>query len=362
MNELTVSAPGRICLLGEHQDYLGLSILAGAINLRLTISGKPRRDKLMRIKLPDIGETEEFFLNEEIPYIKPRDYFRSTVNILRRKGYVISRGWDCLVRGTIPINSGTASSSALVVAWVKFLLEAAGYHEVSHPADIAELAFLAEVAEFKESGGKMDHFSSAFGGVMFISFGKNFHYQQMKNPLSEFVIADSRQRKDTTGILAFIKSNVLQGVSQLRQHLPGFNLLSPLSPKVKEKIDGLEPDLKRLLLGTLKTRDLTLQGKRLFEIEPFSDKKFGELLSAQHQILRDYLKISTPKIETMLESAMKAGALGGKINGSGGGGCIFVYCPGKSEEVAAALENQGFNPLTIKIDEGLKKEYSGRHS
>lgn len=361
MNELSVSAPGRICLLGEHQDYLGLSILAGAINLRLTISGRPRRDKLMRIKLPDIGKTEEFILNEEIPYVKPRDYFRSTVNVLRRKGYVISRGWDCLVRGKIPINSGSASSSALVIAWVKFLLEAAGYHEISHPADIAELAFLAEVSEFNEPGGKMDHFTSAFGGIMFISFSEDFYYQQMKNPLSEFVIADSCQRKDTTGMLAYIKSNVLKGVSQLQQHIPGFNLSSFLSHEIEKKIDLLDADLKRFLLGTLKTRDLTIQGKKLLEAEPFSDEKFGELLSAQHQILRDYLKISTPKIETMLEEALKAGALGGKINGSGGGGCIFVYCPGKSEEVADSLKKQGAQPLIIKIDEGLKIENSGRN-
>ena len=40
--ELRVSSPGRMCLLGEHQDYFGLAIIAAAIDLRITFAGTDR--------------------------------------------------------------------------------------------------------------------------------------------------------------------------------------------------------------------------------------------------------------------------------------------------------------------------------
>ena len=42
---MEVSSPGRICLFGEHQDYLGLPVTAMAMNLRLQIGGRKRNDK-----------------------------------------------------------------------------------------------------------------------------------------------------------------------------------------------------------------------------------------------------------------------------------------------------------------------------
>jgi galactokinase len=58
----------------------------------------------------------------------------------------------------------------------------------------------------------------------------------------------------------------------------------------------------------------------------------------------------------MLEAAKKSGALGGKINGSGGGGCMFAYAPENPAEVAKAIENAGGKAYIIQIDEGLKIE------
>ena len=89
---IQVSAPGRICLFGEHQDYFGLSIIAAAINLRITTSGRERKDRHIKISLPDIGEEEEFSLENELVYEKERDYLRSAINILRRQGIHLHSG------------------------------------------------------------------------------------------------------------------------------------------------------------------------------------------------------------------------------------------------------------------------------
>ncbi len=354
-DEVRVSAPGRICLFGEHQDYFGLAIIAAAINLRITISGKRRSDKTFSIDLPDIGDKEEFSSDQEIPYTKKRDYLKSAVNIHRRQGLPLT-GWDCQVKGTIPINAGTSSSSALVVAWNKFLLEAAADRRAQIPEEVAELGYLTEVAEFKEPGGRMDHYTSALGGAVWIQFDEPMKLTRLRNPLHNFILANSLEKKDTTGTLGFIKSHVLEGVARVRERIPGFHLKSPLTADVLEEIDRLDPDHRRLLKGTLLTRDLTRQGAALFQTEPFDHGKFGRLLSAQHDVLRDLIQISTPKIERMMRAALDAGASGAKINGSGGGGCMFAYAPDNLRKIAEALEAAGGQAFIVHVDEGIRRE------
>lgn len=354
--ELRVSAPGRICLFGEHQDYFGLSIIAAAINLRISISGKKRKDRIFKINLPDIGDTEEFSVEKELEYTKERDYLKSSINLLKRKGINLPAGWDCLIQGTVPINAGSASSSALVVAWIKFLLETAKDERAKKADEIAELGFLAEVAEFKEPGGKMDHYASSLGGVVSINFDKKLKVRKLKNPLKEFVLADSLQKKDTTGMLAYIKNHVLQGVANLRKKRGSFSLKNSPIQEVEDEIEKLSPDARRLLKGTLLTRNLAAEGETLFGSDVFDHARFGDLLTSQHEVLRDYLCISTPKIEQMIETALKAGALGAKTNGSGGGGCIFAYACDKAESIAEALEKTGAKVYIVHIDNGVRKE------
>jgi galactokinase len=355
--QLTVSTPGRMCLFGEHQDYFGLAIIAAAVNLRITISGRRRNDRHIHLDLPDIGQTEDMDLDQPILYDKKRDYLKSGVNVVRRQGAVLDSGWDCLVRGTIPINAGAASSSALCVAWVKFLLEAAGDARAAEPDAVAELAFLTEVAEFKEPGGKMDHYSSARGHVVSIHFGEPFRLQDLPNPLGPFVLGNSLEKKDTTGMLSFVKGNVLGGVEILRRTIPGFSLHSALTGETDRMIQTLpSPEQKRLLKGTLLTRDLAAEGETLFVNHSFDHVRFGQLLSAQHQVLRDHLQISTPKIERMIKAALKAGALGAKINGSGGGGTMFAYTPQDTERVARAVEAEGGRVDVVRTDDGIRRE------
>jgi len=352
---LRVSSPGRICLLGEHQDYFGLAIIAAAVDLRIAFAGRPRPDDRIALDLPDVGEREEFSFAGEIPYEKKRDYLKSAVNIHRRAGLPLS-GWDIEVRGDIPINAGTSSSSAMVVAWNKFLLEAAGDPRAKDPRELAELGFLSEVAEFKEPGGRMDHYASAFGGVVWIRFDKPMKFAQLRNPLGTFVLANSEQKKDTTGMLGFIKSHVLDGAALVRHAIPSFTLHSPRTPKVLAEIEKLPEDNRRLLLGTLTTRDITARGATLFQAPRFDEAEFGRLLTEQHDVLRDLLRISTPKIEAMIGAALDAGALGAKINGSGGGGCMFAYAPSGPEKVAAAIAAVGGRPQIVRVDEGARRE------
>ena len=354
MDELKVSAPGRICLFGEHQDYFGLPVIAAAINLRINIAGRKRDDPNFVIQLPDIQDIEKFSLTEDLTYRKERDYLRSVVNVLRRKNMSLTFGWDCTVQGTIPINSGTSSSSALVVAWIKFLLEAAERPEAKSPETVAELAFQAEVAEFQEPGGKMDHYASSLGGIVDIHFEDPLKVTQFKNPLKEFVLADSLIRKDTTGTLGFIKNHVLRGVTEIRSQIKNFHLQNKIGDHERDLIEKLPPDVGRLLKGTLLTRDITAKGESLFQSDRFDHQKFGQLLTSQHEVLRDYLQVSAPKLDKLIETALKEGALGAKINGSGEGGCMFAYTPHGADRVAESLKKLDTKVTIIRIDEGAR--------
>jgi galactokinase len=353
--QLSVSAPGRICLFGEHQDYLGLAVITAAINLRISITGEKRSDRKFYLDLPDIASHEEIDLAKPITYNKERDYFRSSVNILLRQNVTFPNGYDCTVRGNIPINSGTSSSSALVIAWIKFLLTIAENPRQNDPLEIARLAHQAEVLEFNEPGGMMDHFAASFGSILFIDFSVPGGDQlPLPAKLGHFVLGDSMQPKDTKGILARVKYGTLEAMGLLAQKNQQLKIHS-LSLEELEQFKGLLSQQQYALIkGNIINRELTQQAKTLLLQKKIDHHKLGELLNAHQNELRDRLRISTSKIDRMIDAALQAGAVGAKINGSGGGGCMFAYAPERYEAVAEAIKLAGGKPYIIKIDEGVK--------
>ncbi len=348
--KLKVSAPGRICLFGEHQDYLGLPVITAAINLRIALSGQRTPDDKVRIDMPDLNEYTSFSLLLPLRYSESRDYLKSTLNILHRENVKFDSGIDVSVRGNIPINSGTSSSSAMVVAWVAFLLSMTNDPRAQDRVAIATLAHRAEVLEFDEPGGMMDHVAATFGGVQFIDF-KSAGPQALDAPLGTFVLGDSREPKDTTGILKRVKEGAQEGLRVVGKKITDVTL-----DDVDRFESKLSPNQYKVLRGNIFNRYLTQVAKNLMNTEPFDHQQFGYLLFKHYEQLRDNLDISTPKIDRMINAAMEAGALGAKINGSGGGGCMFAYAPEHASEVAEAITRQGGKAYIIQVDEGVKIE------
>ena len=356
MEKLIVSSPGRVCLFGEHQDYLNLPVIASAISLRIFIDGKKRTDNLVNIDLPDIEANIKFNLNDNIKYSAKAEYFKSGINVMKRNGFSFTGGFDCLVKGNIPIKAGSSSSSALVVAWINFLSRMSDQEAVLPPEKIAELAYEAEVAEFNESGGMMDQFTSAIGSVIYLNPYPNIQIQKLDQELKTFVLGDSETPKDTQQILAGVKQKVINIVKLVQKEFPDFSLQTVNYRKLDIYSSELDPDQMELLKGTVKNRDITIEALRAFQTEPFDHQKFGIMLYVHHEILNNVLKISTPKINSMIEAAMDAGAYGAKINGSGGGGCMFAYAPENPEKVAEAIGKAGGKSYIINSDKGTSEE------
>lgn len=354
--QIRVSAPGRICLFGEHQDYLQLPVIPCAISLRVAVGGVRTDGRDVSLDLPDIGSGELFSLNGALDYVGGRDYFRSAVNVLRRSGFTFSGGLDCVVHGNIPINSGTSSSSALEVAWISFLAQMSDQRRAITPLECARYAYEAEVVEFGEPGGMMDHYSTALGGIIALDFHPSLRHEALHPPLKTFVLGDSGEPKETVQILSRVKHRILAIAHQLRDHDHVFSLHTTTTGDLVPYGGLLSRDEAELLHATLRNRDITSEARLVLKGAELDHRKVGTLLTEHQGILRDVLEISTPKIDRMIDAAIQAGAYGGKINGSGGGGCMFVYAPEEPERVAEAIESAGGKAFVVTVDEGMRNE------
>jgi galactokinase len=116
---------------------------------------------------------------------------------------------------------------------------------------------------------------------------------------------------------------------------------------------SISENSKKFLQGQLMNRNLTVRARKLLMKREPDPKSLGNLLSRHHAVLRDYLGVSTPRIEQMMDIALAAGGLGGKINGSGFGGCMFCYCPGVEKAVHKALTEAGFDAWIVEVSEGV---------
>lgn len=360
--QVEVSAPGRLCLFGEHQDFLGLSVIATAIDLTVTIKASPREDTRFTVRMPDLAgsdeaDFDEFDALEVLPYRHKRDYLHSATNVLKRSGLGMERGYDCEVHGTIPMNAGTSSSSAFTIAWVTLLLSTQNGHVSCSPEEIAKFGYLAEVKEFEEPGGMMDHYTSAVGRLLYIDCKEPVSVTPLAAQLEGFVLGDTRVPKNTTQTLGESRAATNAGVAFLAERLPGFDLKTTPMEEAEPFLAEMEPRIARRVRANFINRDLCQEARRMLSAPVVADPpKLGRMLYEHQTQLRDGISVSHPRLDELIDAAMEAGALGGKLNGSGCGGCMFAYAPGKQEEVKEAIERVGGRGFIVTVGEGVKVE------
>jgi galactokinase len=364
-----------LCLFGEHQDYLGLSVVATAIDLRFRALVRHLDAPYIRIAIRDARQGRldedpaqvryehlEIDLTQPIRYLGARDYLRSTIKVLQQSGYALC-GLDIRLDSDIPIGKGMCSSSTMIVVLIKAVLEAIDHPHRDEPRAIAELAFQAEVTEFAEPGGRMDHYTSAIGGLVHLDFSGHFAIEPLAAlPAGCFILFDSLTGKDTTRVLAEAKTPTLQALEALRP--AGINDMGDffeadgaLCQARLASLAGLNETLRRKLRANIENHRILREGLAVLRTRPFDQHRFGQLLSAHHEHLRDGLGISTPVIESILATATAHGALGGKINGSGGGGCCFVYASAdQADQIACAVRRRGYPARVLRPDSGVRRD------
>ena len=123
LNSITSVAPARICLYGDHQDYLNLPIIAIAINRYIKVKAKSNLTESFYINKLDLGKKDIIDYDKDYNSKSRTDFLRIAIKVLKKHGCMPNKGFDINISSNIPINSGLSSSSALTIAWIQFLLK-----------------------------------------------------------------------------------------------------------------------------------------------------------------------------------------------------------------------------------------------
>lgn len=356
MKKITSLAPGRTCLFGDHQDYLGLPVIACAIDRNIKLTAEQNSTNTFVLNMIDIDEVRIIDINAAFEKLEPRDYFASSLRVLRRYGCVPNTGYTITITGDIPINSGTSSSSALLMAWIRFLIDAFGIdHEVT-PEFLSKLGYESEVLEHGEPGGMMDHFSIGVGNIVYINTKQPFSYRIIGTGLKGLITGVSGVPKETIGLIGEIKGNALMSIGIVKQNFPDFDLHASKIEDFDRYRNCLPDRLIPFFEAALKNYHYTKEALKEFEKPVLDLKKIGELMNQHHEVLRDLLRITVPRIDAMINAALRAGAYGAKIVGSGGGGSIVVIADPQIENavIEAILDAGAQEAYAVNVDPGVR--------
>jgi mevalonate kinase len=224
--------------------------------------------------------------------------------------------------GNLPGFSGIGASAASSVAIARAIAEEFELHLPDET--INDVAYEAEKAYAGTPSG-IDNTAATFGGLIWfkrnLSGGRNtIERLNIREPV-EVVIGN-------TGIVADTKAMVA-GVGERKK-------------KYTKKYDALFKQAEELAFTARKT------------LERFDLKKVGKLMNENHRLLQE-IEVSCKELDYLVKLAREKGALGAKLTGGGGGGCMLALTPGKDlqKAVASAMEQQGFKVLRTKI--GIQK-------
>ncbi len=290
---IITQTPLRISLFGGGTDFPefyrreGGSVLTTAVDKYVFVIIKARFDDLIRV---GYTRTE---LVERVDQVQ-HDLVREA---LRLTG--IDRGVEIATMADVPATgTGLGSSSAVTVGLLNAMYT---YLNDTRPAaDLARLACQIELERLGRPMGKQDAYISAFGGFRRLRFHPDERVEVESLPLEEKVLRQlsqnlllfhTGQSRDAGTILAEQQANIPRRLGELRE-------LKAMA----------EEGCRLLLAGQV--------------------DEFGRLLDTAWQVKQRLASgIANGTIQAMYESARRAGALGGKVCGAGGGGFLLLYCP-----------------------------------
>ena len=223
----------------------------------------------------------------------------------------------------IPASTGLGSSSAFAVGLVHALHALKGEQVTKY--QLASEAAHIEVDLLGRTVGKQDHFASAYGNLNVITF----HAEEKVTVEPVFYRSEVIQSLEQNLLLFYtgIKRDACDVLKIQNQEMPNKR---DMLRKMKELVNPL--------------REVICSGVDL--------NRVGEILHKGWEIKRSITEeISSNKIDDYYLKARKAGALGGKLLGAGGGGFLLFYAkPDKHKSVNLALSDL-YN-LNIRIDSG----------
>lgn len=347
---IEISVPARICFYGDHQDYLGLPVIAGTIDRYINISAVPNGTSQFQILLKDIGQNRTIELNDPLKKVDAGDYFLSAIAVLKKYGLVLKQGYTVEIKGNVPINAGLSSSSALTVAWVRFLLTSQEFSSEWDDKKVGHWGYEAEVLYFNQPGGLMDQYTIAQGGLLFIStqLGES---TKLRANLGRLVVAESGLSKRTLDVLKNARIYGQNAIKSIERQYPEFKM-EQVQMEDYERYRHLVPhEFLSHWYAAVHNYRITLEAKKEL-LKTISDLKYlGDLMNEHQTILQDKIQNTPVEMAAMMDSARKAGAFGSKIVGSGGGGCMVALVTEETKDrvIKAFLKSGAKHAYEVNI-------------
>lgn len=313
---LVSRTPFRISFVGggtDLRDYYKRNygaVVSTTIQKYMYVAVNPKFDGTVRISY---SETENTYHVDDIKH-----------NIIREalKFVGIEKGIEVVTIADIPgKGTGLGSSSSLDVG----LLNALNLYNKqpfrSAPFHLAKDACKIEIDILKQPIGKQDQFAAALGGLNYIRFDSD-----EKVFVSPIVMSKSSKRELEINLLGFFT-----GITRSSS-----SILTTQRKNIPDRLKILDKmrDQASVVNSALRQNDLT---------------RFGETLHQAWLLKKQLAKtITNPLIDHYYNSARKAGALGGKISGAGGGGFFTLYCEQKHQP-ALRKALKGFKEMDVSF-------------
>lgn len=302
------SGYGKVILFGDHFVVYGLPGIASAVGL--TTDAVATKSSVLSVKDERKG-TEGY---SDSKREQQRESFERMFDMMDLK----DKNFSIWLGGDLPVMSGIGASAASSVAIARAVSDELGLKY--DDSKINSVAYEMEKA-FAGNPSGIDNTVATYGGLIW--FKKNLAGgQNIMDKISvpkpvEIVMGNSGVVADTKAMVA--------GVAERRKQ----NL---------EKYDAVFK----------KAEALAFKARAALEKGDF--KAVGALMDENHRLLQQ-IGVSCKELDELVAIAKANGALGAKVTGGGGGGCMVALTPGRElqERVARAMEAKGFQVLRTRI-------------
>ena len=210
----------------------------------------------------------------------------------------LNRGIEITSMADIPSGTGLGSSSSFTVGTLHALSAFKDKFRTSE--ELAQGACEIEIERLREPIGKQDQYIAAYGGFQFIEFMPD---ESVKiNPL----IFNEKTRKE------IFEQMILLYTGMRRK-------AGPILRKARKSFPEKKEALRRLKALAYFSKEKLQSGHVDF---------LGHVLNEGWEIKKSLAsEVSNPEIDEAYAAALKAGAVGGKVLGAGGGGFLLLFCP-----------------------------------
>ena len=353
-------APGRVNLIGEHTDYNGGYVLPLAIQRGCTATVRSLTEPTVTITSAQRAHRVQVELADLRPGAVSgwAAYAVGSVWAVREAGRAMP-GLRVHIDGNVPAGAGLSSSAAVVCS-----VAGAVADEVGGPAEADELVTLARRAETEFVGaptGGMDQLASVKcqAGHVLLCDMRSLETESVPfDPAGAglaLLVTDSHARhQHTDGEYrerreACQRAAEVLGVELLRE--VGLADLDEAAAALRAATPGDDTLFRR-------ARHVITENARVVEtaalLRAGDIAGIGPLLLGSHESMRNDFEITVPEVDTVMETAMAAGAIGARMTGGGFGGCVIALVsaddvPAVSAAIRESSGARGFAEPTFFV-------------